>query len=155
MKLKPESMELEDGRKILDKQKKWLSSQIVFASLDSGIQKQILKGNTAMTTTHEWIAKKFPIDIRLYKLIYRLTSNHVHSNPLSYLKQSNIKGRGLPGEYEVGYFKMLLEVINVYIAFVCVKHTELFEGRLYQNNINKILFAKHYLDENKPPIGNI
>ncbi len=85
MKGKGESKELEEGRKILSGQREWLKSQEIFASFGKLIQAKIENGNTAMTKTDSEIAKQFPIDVRFYELIYRLTSNYVHSNPLSFL----------------------------------------------------------------------
>jgi len=122
--------ELQDFVEGLPIDKDRLKANVSFQSLPERQQIQLLKGKTPMHLSHHEINERAKIITKSFKPIYRLFSNQVHTTPLSFQSQSNIRGRGFENDAERFYITLATQVAVKYLANAVINMADIFPKQL-------------------------
>jgi hypothetical protein len=72
-------------------------------------RKELLKGNRAHLCSLEEIASRAGIELRIFKLMWKFMSAHVHALPLSFYRMAaGERGRGVQTPVEEAYTKLTI-----------------------------------------------
>ena len=128
--------------KRMAEEKEALKNNEEFKKLVKELQNKILSGKTALCLSHEEIAVKIGFVESYFKRMYKLLSNHTHNSPYAFLSESEIRGRGIENEREVGDYAISVELLMGYLSMGIIGQVNLMREKIYENNKEGLIFAE-------------
>lgn len=102
-----------------------------FLNLDQKHRKKLMKGKTAHLSSLEEIAGRAGVELKKFRLLYKLFSSHIHGLPLSFYRMAELnRGRGVYSESEENWTSLCIEFAISLLATARMEMTTLFAVHL-------------------------
>lgn len=106
-----------------------LNTNLFFNGLPEGQRNKLIKGGNAYLCSLEEIAVNAAVDLRTFRLLYKLFSSQVHGLPMSFYRMNELnRGRGVHSESEEFYARLCLSFATVLLTAARDEMKNLFEG---------------------------